>query len=96
MSKKFPAMLVDVNIHRLYRHGRSGLIIQGQRDRNEFRLVGRRVVREIDPCGSVGSYWRQAVMRNDRTGGYRNGIGEIASCGIGIVNDDGEALRRVA
>lgn len=85
-------MLVDVNVYRFDRDRRSGLVIDRHRDRHEFRFVGRRVVGEVDASGFVGPYGSETVVRNYGPGRNGNGVGKIATGGIGVVDDERNAL----
>lgn len=88
--------LVDVEIDRLDRHRRSGLVVQGYGHRNEFRFVGRGIVGEIDVRRTVGSDKGGAVVRNHRSRRYGNRISDGSARGIGIVHGKRNRLRRTS
>lgn len=86
--------LVDVEIDRFDRYRRSGLVIQSYGHRNEFCLVGRGIIGEIDVRRTVGSDKGAAVVRNYRSRRHGNRISDGSSCGIGIAHGKRYRLRR--
>lgn len=92
----FRLELVDVEIHGLDAYRRSRKIVERDRYRDEARLIGRGIEREIQLCGSIGGKSEGAVVRNYRSGRHGHGIRNLRSRRIRIVDGKRRGLRRIA
>lgn len=94
LNEEESPMLIDVEIYRLDRNRGSGLIVEGYGNRNEACLIRRGVVRKIHVRGLVGAHRSRTVMRNDRPRSYGDGVRDVASRRIGILDGNGYRLGR--
>lgn len=87
--------LVDVEIHGLDAYRRSREIVERDRNRDEARLMGWGIEREIQLRGSIGGKGERAVVRHYRSGRHGNGIRNLRSRRIRIVDRKRRGLRRI-